>query len=534
MAVGSLLNLINSFFKDNNIEYDQDLIEIIEKGDGFHIQAKKSIKANDQIICKIPKSACLSSKTTGIADLLESENLVTEGLGLTIALLFEMSRGQESPWYEYVQVISQNVADLPIFWNDHDCGFLHGTEMQITLEEDKEFMKQDFEEIVKPLLKDVCKVTFDQFLKASAIVSSRAFGIDSYHGDSIVPLADLFDHKTGAENVHLEGDDVCPFCGSGKGCECLDDEDIEGMTDDQEIDEKEDMDIYNDNNDDEEEDNSDEMMEMKLVLDIKRDQEVYNTYGNHSNAGLLTKYGFCEMNNPFDVVTIPSDLVLQVLDQGKEMFISYLETREAWKDMFMDEDIDEESEESHESHESDEEELEQEENENNNEEGDEGDVMDPLLNLLTENFFKFYNRESTKSIGDEIELLTVLILCLLSDEIRNKFFSIENGEINAQLMRNVLEQVKSMVENGLNVECDIIKELDQLNFYNSIKNLLPKAQELIKILIQKRLEFYPTTLKQDEDLLSAEIIKESKNRNKRLEYSLILRIGEKLILKNWK
>lgn len=38
--------------------------------------------------------------------------------------------------------------------------------------------------------------------------------------------------------------------------------------------------------------------------------EIYNTYGEHSNAELLHKYGFCLRQNPFDEVTVSNEGVI--------------------------------------------------------------------------------------------------------------------------------------------------------------------------------------------------------------------------------
>jgi SET domain-containing protein 6 len=39
-------------------------------------------------------------------------------------------------------------------------------------------------------------------------------------------------------------------------------------------------------------------------------QEIHNTYGEHSNAELLRKYGFALPANPFDSVTLPPDALV--------------------------------------------------------------------------------------------------------------------------------------------------------------------------------------------------------------------------------
>ena len=45
----------------------------------------------------------------------------------------------------------------------------------------------------------------------------------------------------------------------------------------------------------------------------KKGEEVFNTYGEHPNASLLNKYGFTELNNPFDVVSIDIKRIMRTI-----------------------------------------------------------------------------------------------------------------------------------------------------------------------------------------------------------------------------
>jgi SET domain-containing protein 6 len=59
-------------------------------------QAARDI-AEGERLCTIPKAACLSTRTTQLADVIEAEEL-GGGLGLVLAVLHEMSLGEESKW----------------------------------------------------------------------------------------------------------------------------------------------------------------------------------------------------------------------------------------------------------------------------------------------------------------------------------------------------------------------------------------------------------------------------------------------------
>ena len=53
--------------------------------------------AEGEQLCVIPKAACLSCRTTELSDVIEAEEL-GGGLGLVLAVLHEMSLGEESKW----------------------------------------------------------------------------------------------------------------------------------------------------------------------------------------------------------------------------------------------------------------------------------------------------------------------------------------------------------------------------------------------------------------------------------------------------
>lgn len=60
------------------------------------LQAVRDV-AEGERLCAIPKAACLSIRTTQLADVIEAEEL-GGGLGLVLAVMHEMSLGAESRW----------------------------------------------------------------------------------------------------------------------------------------------------------------------------------------------------------------------------------------------------------------------------------------------------------------------------------------------------------------------------------------------------------------------------------------------------
>ncbi|KAF8011716.1 hypothetical protein BT93_I0002 [Corymbia citriodora subsp. variegata] len=188
-----------------------------------------------------------------------------------------------------------------------------------TLREDKALIYDDWKECILPLLNsgpfklDPEYFGPEHYFAAKSLISSRSFEIDEYHGSGMVPLADLFNHKTGAEDVH--------FTTVSSHNESKDDSDNGNDFADADMSEdgngqlSQDLDTNSHGNMDMEchsmTDEDPTVLEMILIKDVKAGDEVYNTYGNLGNAALLHRYGFTEENNPYDIVNIDIELVLE-------------------------------------------------------------------------------------------------------------------------------------------------------------------------------------------------------------------------------
>lgn len=188
------------------------------------------------------------------------------------------------------------------------------------------------------------EIRFKQFASLFLAISSRAFDVDNYRDLALVPGADLFNHDSfNEENVHFVTlGEVCPYCGKdacGHGEhgppdseeeseeEEQDDEGVEEAieqlteitmdyveTMERELAESE-AEAEEDEDSEEEYDEDldpiiaesyldpDECCDIVLERKVKKGDEVFNTYGDLSNAELLIKYGFCVDSNPNDTLT---------------------------------------------------------------------------------------------------------------------------------------------------------------------------------------------------------------------------------------
>ncbi|KAL0082409.1 hypothetical protein J3Q64DRAFT_1720666 [Phycomyces blakesleeanus] len=362
MVNSDKLKTLVDWFKTHEIQWDQELIEIRSNNDGYGIYARKDIPKKKRVV-KIPKEAVLSAKSTGIANVLDDEG-IDGGCSLAISVMYEISQGTDSPWYGYLQALPAG-EDLPIFWSDEDKAWLKGTEMDDAVHNDLNDLKEDYEEIVQPLMAKHTYIftpqivkeffSFEKFCKISTLISSRSFEVDAYHENGMVPFADLFNHRSGNEHVHFETDfEVCDACGALEYCEHQFLEDLELGSengkegehdehwsdvdeedeDDEEAEDNSDEEVLEDEDEEDEEDNGPlkdlEELEAKginiwegdneeptkdtcdMVLDraVKKGEELFNTYGDHPNIVLLSKYGFCHDDNKNDYVSVTEDSII--------------------------------------------------------------------------------------------------------------------------------------------------------------------------------------------------------------------------------
>ncbi|KAI8054189.1 uncharacterized protein B0P05DRAFT_581791 [Gilbertella persicaria] len=228
--------------------------------------------------------------------------------------------------------------------------------MESAVRNDLGDLEEDYAELIIPLLEEHPYIfdrgvdpeqgpySFDKFLKISTLISSRAFEVDAYHENALVPFADIFNHRGENEHVHFETEfEVCDACGALEYCEHQflqymddsdaeegeegeeewEDEDVEDMSDAKEEDDDDDeemdtelpdleeleaagVDFY----EEEKEEDKKDTCDMVLDRDVKKGEEVFNTYGEHPNINLLSKYGFCYDDNKNDYISISEDTIV--------------------------------------------------------------------------------------------------------------------------------------------------------------------------------------------------------------------------------
>ncbi|KAK0203848.1 hypothetical protein DFS33DRAFT_1503531 [Desarmillaria ectypa] len=291
-------------------------------------------------VVHIPKDAVLSVKSSSISSVVVTSPVGHEAqLSLALALYIELAKGVSSRWHGYLQSLPTQIVDIPTLWQTddqfmdstdrkHALRWLRGTEAEkdllarvdglTRLDELHQYYNEVAEPIFKVYFRDspTAKCSLHGFYHAYSLVSSRAFLVDAYHGLSMVPIADAFNHSQ-ENHVHLESEyDVCPECGSLKEC----------AHDDVPSPEPEDLEDH---------------FEMVSNTHIPSHGEVFNTYGETlSNAQLLLRYGFIlDVNDNDQVIWDIEELLADTPEHIFDVWHSIDIPTETWQDRFSESEI---------------------------------------------------------------------------------------------------------------------------------------------------------------------------------------------------
>ena len=314
-----------------------------------------------EALAVIPKEAVLSVRNTGIAPLLQrlmAEANIPSSTCHIAAVAYEQSMGAKSKWHGYLSS-TPPFEPLPFMWSKLELAQLCGTGLDTEALCRRRDLLEEHRRLVEALecLRAGGKASkgrtssaemdlpslhsAEAFLKAATLTSSRAFYIDDWHGEALVPLADMLNHKAALvpDGAVVEGGD------GGSADEEKEDEEMEEM-EEEETEEMEEMEEVEEDDDDDDERDTRLVSERRrsaarslaaewrvgLEMDttlhnvnageegpaeaaghvalvalraLRAGHEVFNTYGEHSNRTLLRDYGFVLSRNPLDAAELP-------------------------------------------------------------------------------------------------------------------------------------------------------------------------------------------------------------------------------------
>lgn len=139
--------------------------------------------------------------------------------------------------------------NFPIFYGEKEFSYLKGTQFLELVQKKMKEMKEDYD-LLTNVIPGYSKYDYDLFRKMREVISSRVFGvtIKGKKNDIIAPYADMLNHKR-PRQTHWNYDDTC------------------------------------------------NAFVIKGVSNVKKGDEVFDSYGIKCNSRFLLNYGFTVENN---------------------------------------------------------------------------------------------------------------------------------------------------------------------------------------------------------------------------------------------
>ncbi|GAA5873040.1 hypothetical protein JCM3774_000321 [Rhodotorula dairenensis] len=300
------MDRLQKWLLQHGVSVDQRLALVRRSDSSAAVDALSDILPGTTL-ARIPKSACLSHRTSSLSLPPERLDELSPAIRLTLHVAHEIRLGTESLWAEYLSACPP-ASSIPaaLLWDrDEDAdalAWLRGTLVEREVRKlgyDKRWLELFHTRYAGDLYAaaGVSLPPLPVFLHACTLVASRAFQIDTYHGLALVPLADLFNHSD-SPHVHLASDHwVCSVCGALDVC----------PHDSQPGDATEPLEDPPAKRQERAADTCDMVSERYVAAR----HEVFNTYGPLSNAQLLASYGFVLEANEFDCLLFDDSLVCE-------------------------------------------------------------------------------------------------------------------------------------------------------------------------------------------------------------------------------
>jgi hypothetical protein len=185
-----------------------------------------------QPVVKIPFAACMSIHSARecpfLGPFLLTRPRIDSFDALGLHLLMELAKEEESKWSVYLKTLPtpEDLSEIPLFWDETRIAqaFLEDEDSIAEIEDQKRVAKQTFQRLVMPFVQkhlsdETAKqsvFTIENWLWATAVMQSRtycvAFSSDEKEAGTgahtLVPIADMFNHKRGCLTIDYDIDDA--------------------------------------------------------------------------------------------------------------------------------------------------------------------------------------------------------------------------------------------------------------------------------------------------------------------------------------
>ena len=238
------------WLKDSGAEFPDISIKEISKSENG-VEALNDIPESSFVV-KIPRKLLIHSNLhSKYGDLMDKYNINTPKKHLDKLVLFILDdkNNEKSYFKSYYDVLPKDLSHLPIFWTDDELLLLENSHIITSIMNRRKILSDNYNQLSKiPNFSD--KFSFEDYCTLRSIVGSRNFSLN-IDGDTVsamVPLGDMFNHNL-PPDVKWTFDSM--------------------------------LDCYT----------------MKATKDIKKGQEITDSYGGKPNNEYLLYYGFTMDDN---------------------------------------------------------------------------------------------------------------------------------------------------------------------------------------------------------------------------------------------
>ena len=177
------------------------------------------------------------------------QRLISPKHSFLSAFIMQERRKPDSYWWPYMDILPKQFTNFPIFFTEYEKAFLNGSPFQLQIDEKIIDIKSDYDLICEEV-PEFAQFPLQEYSEMRMMVSSRIFGIqiENTSTDGFVAYADMLNHKRPRQTAWTYTDERGGFI-----IEALD--------------------------------------------DIKRGEQVYDSYGKKCNSRFFLNYGFINLDN---------------------------------------------------------------------------------------------------------------------------------------------------------------------------------------------------------------------------------------------
>ncbi|KAL5523460.1 hypothetical protein ACEPAG_7633 [Sanghuangporus baumii] len=301
----------------------------------------------------IPRSLTLSTRTSVLPRLLGDASwrpfqLNKGWIGLILCMMWEESKGSESKWSGYLEILP-TAFNTPMFWSEDELKELEGTAVLEKI--GKEEAEKDFREKLIPVVLSRPDLfnpahlssyySLEGYHRMGSRILSRSFHVERWRGEEVE--SEQEEAEVGQNYPSMDVDKIEAEMGEAEKAwwwsENRDEEDTEDNSDVAMVPM---ADMLNARHGSENAKLFYEPTELKMITTkpIKAGEQIYNTYGDPPNSGLLREYGHVDLvpfpadagreGNPADIVELRADLIVQIVSASLGVDTDTFKERIEW------------------------------------------------------------------------------------------------------------------------------------------------------------------------------------------------------------